>query len=48
MICFSAFWLSLAKERLGEEFEVDIYDKETYIGGSKYTLLLLLIIAYSL
>jgi prenylcysteine oxidase / farnesylcysteine lyase len=34
-ICCIAFWLSLGKERLGVEFEVDIYDKENYIGGSK-------------
>lgn len=31
----AAFWISKAKERFGLEVEVDIYDRESYIGGSE-------------
>jgi len=29
----AAFWISKAKERYGVDVEVDVYEKETYIGG---------------
>ncbi|KDQ54837.1 hypothetical protein JAAARDRAFT_37950 [Jaapia argillacea MUCL 33604] len=29
----AAFWISKAKERYGLDIEVDVYDKESYIGG---------------
>lgn len=32
----AAFWVSKAKERFGLDVEIDVYDRETYIGGSKY------------
>ena len=32
----AAFWISKAKERLGLDIEVDIYDKAPYVGGRKY------------
>ena len=31
----AAFWISKAKERFGFEVEVDVFDRESYIGGSK-------------
>jgi prenylcysteine oxidase/farnesylcysteine lyase len=31
----AAFWLSKAKERFGIDVEVDVYDRESYIGGSE-------------
>lgn len=32
----AAFWLSKAKERLGLDIEVDIYEQSSYIGGREY------------
>ena len=29
----AAFWISKAKERYGVDVQVDVYEKETYIGG---------------
>ena len=29
----AAFWISKAKERYGVNVEIDIYEKESYIGG---------------
>lgn len=29
----AAFWISKAKERFGLDIEVDVYEKESYIGG---------------
>jgi prenylcysteine oxidase/farnesylcysteine lyase len=29
----AAFWISKARERFGLEVEVDVYDREPYIGG---------------
>ena len=31
----AAFWIGKAKERFGIDVEVDVYDKEAYIGGSE-------------
>jgi prenylcysteine oxidase/farnesylcysteine lyase len=31
----AAFWISKAKERFGLDVEVDVFDRESYIGGSK-------------
>jgi prenylcysteine oxidase / farnesylcysteine lyase len=33
----AAFWLSKAKERFNLDFEIDVYEKEDYIGGREYT-----------
>lgn len=30
----AAFWVSKAKERFGLDVEVDVFDREAYIGGS--------------
>lgn len=30
----AAFWISKAKERYGLDVEVDVYEKEAYVGGS--------------
>ena len=32
----AAYWISKAKERFGVDVEVDIYEKNAYIGGRKY------------
>lgn len=32
----AAFWIAKAKERYGLDVEVDIYEKEGYIGGREY------------
>lgn len=32
----AAFWIAKAKERYGLDVEVDIYEKEGYIGGRGY------------
>ena len=32
----AAFWVSKAKERFGLDVEVDVYDKNSYIGGREY------------
>ena len=32
----AAFWISKAKERYGLDVEIDVYDKNAYIGGRKY------------
>lgn len=29
----AAFWISKAKERFGVDVEVDVYEKEDYVGG---------------
>jgi len=29
----AAFWISKAKERFGLDVEIDVYERETYIGG---------------
>jgi prenylcysteine oxidase / farnesylcysteine lyase len=29
----AAFWISKAKERYGLDVEIDVYEKEDYIGG---------------
>ena len=34
----AAFWVSKAKERFGLDVEVDVYDKNTYIGGRECTV----------
>jgi prenylcysteine oxidase/farnesylcysteine lyase len=31
----AAFWLAKAKERFGYDYEVDVYEKSNYIGGSE-------------
>ena len=31
----AAFWISKAKERFGLDIEIDVYDKNAYIGGRK-------------
>ena len=31
----AAFWISKAKERFGLDVEIDVYDKNSYIGGRK-------------
>jgi len=31
----AAFWIAKAKERFGLEVEVDVFDREPYIGGSE-------------
>lgn len=31
----AAFWISKAKERFGVDVEVDVYERESYIGGSE-------------
>jgi prenylcysteine oxidase/farnesylcysteine lyase len=31
----AAFWISKAKERYGVSVDVDVYEKEGYIGGSE-------------
>jgi prenylcysteine oxidase/farnesylcysteine lyase len=30
----AAFWISKAKERFGLDVEVDVFEREAYIGGS--------------
>jgi prenylcysteine oxidase/farnesylcysteine lyase len=32
----AAFWISKAKERFGIDVEVDVFDREAYVGGSEY------------
>lgn len=32
----AAFWISKAKERFGVDVEVDVYEKESYIGGREF------------
>jgi prenylcysteine oxidase/farnesylcysteine lyase len=32
----AAFWISKAKERFGIDVDVDVYEKESYIGGRAY------------
>lgn len=32
----AAFWISKAKERFGIDVEVDVYDKESRIGGREF------------
>ena len=32
----AAFWIAKAKERYGLDVEVDVYDKNSYIGGREY------------
>ncbi|TFY73089.1 hypothetical protein EWM64_g10923, partial [Hericium alpestre] len=34
----AAFWIAKAKERFGLEVEVDIYDKNSYVGGRSTTV----------
>lgn len=34
----AAFWISKAKERFGLEVEVDVYEKNDYVGGREYHL----------
>ncbi|KAI0635392.1 Prenylcysteine lyase-domain-containing protein [Trametes polyzona] len=34
----AAFWIAKAKERYGLDVEVDVYDKNTYIGGRSTTV----------
>jgi prenylcysteine oxidase/farnesylcysteine lyase len=34
----AAFWISKAKERFGFEVEVDVFDRESYIGGRSTTV----------
>jgi prenylcysteine oxidase / farnesylcysteine lyase len=31
----AAFWISKGKERFGLDVEVDVFDREPYIGGSE-------------
>jgi prenylcysteine oxidase/farnesylcysteine lyase len=31
----AAFWISKAQERFGADIEIDVYEKESYIGGRK-------------
>lgn len=31
----AAFWISKAKERYGLDIEIDVYDRESYVGGSE-------------
>lgn len=33
----AAFWISKAKQRFGVDVEVDVYERESYIGGSEYS-----------
>lgn len=35
----AAFWISKAKERFGLNVEVDVYEREAYIGGSTSKIL---------
>jgi len=32
----AAFWISKAKERFGVDVEIDVYERESRIGGSEY------------
>lgn len=32
----AAFWISKAKERWGLDVEVDVYDRNSHVGGSTY------------
>lgn len=32
----AAFWISKAVERFGLDIAIDVYDKESYIGGSEW------------
>ena len=32
----AAFWISKAKERYGVDVQVDVYEKENYIGGRTF------------
>jgi prenylcysteine oxidase/farnesylcysteine lyase len=34
----AAFWISKAKERFGIDVEVDVYEREAHVGGSKHRL----------
>ena len=34
----AAFWISKAKERYGIDVDVDVYEKEGYVGGSEWLL----------
>lgn len=33
----AAFWISKARERFGLDVEIDVYERNDYIGGSEYT-----------